>query len=107
MKQDGRKLDHRTLETIRKMAVERVREEEKPSQVIASHGFSRGSIYRWLKVGKGRGKGLRTLNLRKGTGHPRKLSARQERQVSRWINDKNPMQYQLEEGYGRGRSSVS
>jgi hypothetical protein len=38
--QDGRKLDHQTLETIRKMAVERVREGEKPSQVIASYGFS-------------------------------------------------------------------
>jgi len=31
MKRDGRKLDHRTLEEIRKMAVERVREGEKPS----------------------------------------------------------------------------
>ena len=32
----GRKLDHRTLETIRKIAVERVREGEKASQVNAS-----------------------------------------------------------------------
>jgi transposase len=96
MKRDGRKLDHRTLETIRKMAVQRVREGEKPSQVIASYGFSRGSIYRWLKAAKGRGKGLRALASRKGTGRPRKLSAGQERQVFRWINGKNPRQYQLE-----------
>jgi transposase len=96
MKQDGRKLDHRTLEVIRKMAVQRVREGEKPSQVIASYGFSRPVIYRWLKAAKGRGKGLRALASRQGTGRPRKLTAKQERQVFRWINGKNPRQYQLE-----------
>jgi len=31
MKRDGRTLDHQTLETIRLMAVERVREGERPS----------------------------------------------------------------------------
>jgi hypothetical protein len=36
MKKDGRELDHRTLETIRLMAVQRVREGEKPSAVINS-----------------------------------------------------------------------
>jgi DNA invertase Pin-like site-specific DNA recombinase len=48
MKRDGRKLDHQTLETIRFMAVERVREGEAPSAVIASYGFSRTTIYKWL-----------------------------------------------------------
>jgi transposase len=50
-------MDHRTLEEIRKMAVERVREGEKPSAVIASYGFHRCVIYRWLKAAAGRGKG--------------------------------------------------
>jgi transposase len=95
MKQDGRKLDHRTLEEIRKMAVERVRKGEKPSKVIASYGFARSVIYRWLKAASGRGKGMRALLSRKGTGRPRKLTAAQERQVFRWIDGKNPMQYQL------------
>ena len=35
MKRDGRTLDHATLESIRKMAVQRVREGERPSDVIA------------------------------------------------------------------------
>ncbi|EQD51096.1 transposase, partial [mine drainage metagenome] len=48
MKRDGRTLDHRTLEEIRRMAVERVREGERPSAVIASYGFHRCVIYRWL-----------------------------------------------------------
>ena len=38
MKQDGRTLDHKTLEEIRRMAVTRVHEGEKPSAVIASYG---------------------------------------------------------------------
>ena len=44
MKRDGRKLDHKTLEEIRLMAVERVREGEDPSTVIASYGFCRTTI---------------------------------------------------------------
>jgi transposase len=98
MKRDGRKLDHRTLEEIRKMAVERVREGEKPSVVIASYGFHRCVIYRWLKAASGRGKGVRALAARKGSGRPRKLTPAQERQVFRWINGKNPMQYGFDFG---------
>jgi transposase len=96
MKRDGRKLDHRTLEAIRKMAAERVREEEKPCQVTASHGFCRPLIYRWLKAANGRGRGLCALASHKGTSRPRKLTSRQEQQVFRWINGKNPMQCQLD-----------
>lgn len=98
MKRDGRKLDHRTLEEIRKMAVERVREGEKPSVVIASYGFHRCVIYRWLKAASGRGKGVKALAARKGSGRPRKLTPAQERQVFRWINGKNPMQYGFDFG---------
>jgi transposase len=98
MKRDGRKMDHRTLEEIRKMAVERVREGEKPSDVIASYGFHRCVIYRWMKAANGRGKGLKALAARKGTGRPRKLTPAQERQVFRWINGKNPMQYGFDFG---------
>jgi transposase len=98
MKRDGRKLDHRTLEEIRKMAVERVREGEKPSVVIASYGFHRCVIYRWLKAASGRGMGVRALAARKASGRPRKLTPAQERQVFRWINGKNPMQYGFDFG---------
>ena len=92
MKQDGRHLDHKTLEEIRRMAVARVREGEVPSAVIASYGFCRTTIYRWLRTAKGRGRGLAALRSRKGTGRPRKLTATQGRQVFRWINGKDPRQ---------------
>ena len=98
MKRDGRKLDHKTLEEIRLMAVERVREGEDPSTVIASFGFCRTTIYKWLRAAKGRGRGLAALCSRKGTGRPRKLTRAQERQVFRWINGKDPRQYGFDFG---------
>ena len=98
MRRDGRTLDHGTLEEIRKMAVERVREGEAPSAVIASYGFCRTTIYKWLRQASGRGKGLRALASRKSTGRPPRLSSKQKRQVFRWVNGKNPMQYGFDFG---------
>ena len=100
MKRDGRKLDHKTLEEIRRMAVERVREGENPSEVIASYGFSRTTIYKWLKAakGKGKGRGLDALASTKGTGRPPKLTKSQQRQVFRWINGKDPRQHGFDFG---------
>lgn len=98
MKRDGRQLDHPTLEEIRRMAVERVRDGESPAQVIASYGFNRTSIYRWLKACSGRGRGLQALRSTRGTGRPRSLTPRQERQVFRWINGRDPRQYGLDFG---------
>ena len=46
MKIDGRTLDHKTLEQIRRMAIRRVREGEKPADVVASFGFCRTTIYK-------------------------------------------------------------
>src|SRR4051812_41671952 len=81
MKRDGRTLDHKTLEEIRLMAVQRVWEGERPSVVIASYGFARPVIYRWLRAARGRGRGLRALRSRKGTGRPRRLAPKQEQQT--------------------------
>ena len=98
MKRDGRTLDHKTLEEIRLMAVQRVREGESATTVIASYGFSRTTIYKWLKASSGRGRGLRALRGTRGSGRPRKLTAAQERQVFRWINGRDPRQYGLDFG---------
>ncbi len=98
MKVDGRTLDHKTLEEIRCMAVRRVREGEKPADVIASFGLCRTTIYKWLKATSGRGRGLKALRSTRGTGRPRSLTPAQERQVFRWINGRNPFQYGLDFG---------
>jgi transposase len=98
MKRDGRKFDHRTLEAIRLMAVERVRDGEAPSAVIASYGLCRTTIYKWLAAASKPGVGLKALRSRPATGRPRRLTSRQEQQVFRWINGKDPRQYGLDFG---------
>jgi len=98
MKRDGRKLDHKTLEEIRRMAVQRVWDGEKPSAVIASYGFSRQIIYKWLREARVKGRGLRALASRKGTGRPRALTPKQEQQIFRWINGKDPRQHGFDFG---------
>jgi transposase len=98
MKHDGRTLDHGILETIRLMAIQRVREGETPSTVIASYGFNRTTIYKWLMAVSKPGLGLRALQARPAPGRPRSLTSRQEQQVFRWINGKDPRQYGLDFG---------
>ena len=88
---DGRTLAHKTLETIRLMAVRRVRAGEAPSDVIKSYGFCRTTIYRWVRQAR-RG-GERALRARQATGRPPRLSGRQQAAVARWITGKDPRQY--------------
>ena len=97
MKIDGRKLDHQSLETIRVMAVKRVREGERPSAVIKGYGFGRTTIYKWLREAEKKG-GLERLKSKKGTGRPDTLTNRQKAQVFRWINGKDPRQYSFDFG---------
>jgi transposase len=96
MRIDGRTLDHASLETIRRMAVRRVRAGEKPSAVIKSYGFCHTTIFRWLRAER-RG-GENALASRKGTGRPPELTAKQKEQVRRWINGKDPRQYGFDFG---------
>jgi hypothetical protein len=67
MKIDGRTLDYATLEQIRLMAIRRVREGEDPGVVIASYGFNRTTIYKWMDMAAGSGNGLRALSSTRGT----------------------------------------
>ncbi len=97
MRIDGRTLDHQSLETIRIMAVKRVREGEKPSDVIKSYGFQRTTIYKWLREASKSG-GLGRLKSTKGSGRPDALTERQKQQVYRWINGKDPRQYSFDFG---------
>lgn len=98
MKRDGRTLDRATLETIRLMAIERVREGEAPTDVIASYGFNRTTIYKWMKAALQPGVGIKALRSTKATGRPRTLTPAQERQVLRWVNGRDPRQVGLDFG---------
>lgn len=98
MKRDGRTLAHNILEEMRMLAVQRMREGEKPSAVAQSFGMHRSWAYRCKAGAAGRGKGLRAVRSRKASGRPRTLTAAQERQVFRWVNGKNPLQYGFDFG---------
>lgn len=98
MKRDGRRVSRVALEEMRLMALDRLREGESPAAVAASFGLHRSWAYKVLARAKGQGRGKRALLLRKGTGRPRTLTPRQERQVFGWINGKNPRQYGFDFG---------
>jgi transposase len=96
MKIDGRTLTHDASETIRLMALRRVREGEAPSAVIKSYGFSRTTIYKWLGAAKLHGEAA--LKARKHPGPERKLTAAQMNKVREWICGKDPRQHGFDFG---------
>lgn len=98
MKRDGRTLDHKTLEEMRILAVQRMAEGESAAVVAASFGMHRSWAFKCRAAVQGRGHGLKVLRSRRGTGRPRSLTAGQERQVFRWVNGKSPMQYGFDFG---------
>lgn len=98
MKRGGRTLDHQSLETIRLMAVERVREGESPAAVIASYGFHRTVIYRWLKAAREAGSEVAALCAKPVTGRTRRLTPSQEAQVFPWIDGTDPRQHGFDAG---------
>jgi transposase len=96
MRIDGRTLSHETSETIRLLAVRRVKEGETPSRVIQSFGLCRTTIYKWMKAAK-RG-GEAALKARKHPGRTPALTPRRKLQVRRWITGKDPRQYGFDFG---------
>jgi transposase len=94
---DGRGLDHKTLEHLRKLAVRRVVEDgERPSDVMDMLGFCRTSIYPWLREFEEAG--FEALVERIATGPESKLNEKQRQQVRRWILGKDPRQYGFDYG---------
>lgn len=94
---DGRKLDHKALEHIRKLAVRRVVEDgEDPSEVMRSFGLCRTTIYPWLR--KFNDEGWDALVEKIAQGPEPKLNEKQRQRVKRWILGKDPRQYGFEFG---------
>ena len=89
---DGRTLDHKALEHLRRVAVHRVVEDgEAPSEVMKSLGLCRTTIYPWLRAFED--KGLEALAEKIAQGPEPKLTEKQRQQVRRWILGKDPRQY--------------
>ena len=93
---DGRSLDHKTLEHMRRLGVRRVESGEKPSVVSVSLGLYRTSIYKWLRAYDRHGEAA--LAGRKAPGPTPKLTKSQKRKVRRWIVGKDPRQWGFDFG---------
>jgi len=94
---DGRTLNHKALEHIRRLAVKRVLEDgEAPSDVMKSLGLCRTSIYPWLR--RYEVEGMEGLVEKIAQGPAPKLTERQRQQVKRWILGRDPRQYGFDFG---------
>jgi transposase len=91
---DGRKLDHATLEAMRLRAVSAVEAGQHPEDVAASLGMHRKTVYGWLaKVRQG---GKEALKARPVPGRPPKLTGEQMRRLYTLIVGTDPRQLQFE-----------
>ena len=91
---DGRRLDHRTLEAMRLRAVDAVSAGAHPEDVAAALGMGRGTVYGWLAKYR---EGVKAaLRARPVPGRPAKLSGEQLRRLHTLVAGSNPRQLQLE-----------
>lgn len=94
--QDGRTLDHSTLEYIRFQAVRRIWNGENVVDVMASYGMNRTAAYPWLR--KARKNGIESLRSTKSKGPTPLLTQAQCITVRTWICGKDPRQYAIDFG---------
>ena len=84
------------MEHLRKLAVRRVEDGERPSEVIRSLGLYRTSIYKWLRAY--RRAGAAALAGTKAAGPKPKLTDAQKRKVREWIVGKDPRRWGFDYG---------
>lgn len=91
---DGRKLDHATLEALRIRSVKRIESGVRVEDVAASLGLSRSTVFAW--VAAYREGGIEALRAKPISGRPPKLSGAQLRTLYTLIEGADPRQYRLE-----------
>ncbi len=91
---DGRKLDHKTLEVLRLRAVDQIEAGAHPEDVAETLGLARGTVYMWLA--KYREGGKDALRAKPVPGRPPKLSGEQLRRLYTLIVGGDPRQLEFE-----------
>ena len=91
---DGRKLDHKTLETLRVGAVQQIENGARVEDVAATLGLARSTVFGW--VAKYREGGRPALAARPVPGRPPKLSGAQLARVYDLIVGRDPRQLSFE-----------
>jgi transposase len=87
---DGRKLDHRTLEQLRIRAVRQIQQGAHPEEVAAGLGMTRAAVYGWLA--KYREGGLDALRAKPVPGRPPSLSGGQLQRIYTLVVGNDPRQ---------------
>src|SRR5215211_3007258 len=90
---DGRKLDHQTMEQLRMRAVRSIEQGAHPEEVAAALGMTRAAVYGWLA--KYRQGGLEALKARPVPGRPPTLSGGQLQRVYTLVVGNDPRQLQF------------
>jgi transposase len=91
---DGRKLDHKTLEALRLRSVAQIEDGAHPEEVAAALGLHRSTVFGWVARYREGGKGA--LKARPVPGRPPKLGGAQLARLYGLIVGKDPRQMQFE-----------
>ena len=89
-KNDGRRLDHKTLTELRKRAVASVQSNQSPEIVAKALGIDRRTMYGWLA--RYRHGGWDALDAHKRGGRPPKLNGNAVQWIYQTVTMKNPLQ---------------
>jgi transposase len=90
---DGRKLDHKTLEQLRLRAVRQIERGAHPEDVAQALGMTRAAVYSWLA--KYREGGLDALRAKPVPGRPPKLSGAELARLYGLVVGNDPRQLQF------------
>ena len=90
---DGRNLDHKTLEQLRLWAVRQIEQGAHPEDVAAGLGMTRAAVYGWLA--NYREGGLEALKARPVPGRPPSLSGAQLQRIYPLVVGNDPRQLQF------------
>src|SRR5271154_1652292 len=101
---DGRKLDHKTLEALRIRAVDQVGKGAHPEDVAAALGLHRKTVYAWLARYREGGKDA--LKARAVPGRPPKLGGPQLSRLYVLIAGQDPRQMQFEFAYASAEAKT-
>ncbi len=91
---DGRKLDHKTLEALRLRAVEQVQQGARAEDVAVALGLHRKTVYAWVKRYREGGRGA--LLAQPVPGRPPRLGERELRELSELLAGTDPRQFDFE-----------